>query len=269
MIKLRRPAPPTGFATAAKAALAAVQAIMDAGVELASDDFPSVWDDYKAHFLTAQHNKCAYCERYITSTGDVDHYRPKAEVGDLQSPGDELPGLLNVTGRSIPTKYKPGYWWLAYDWKNWLVACERCNRVWKRTLFPVAEKPRPQPKQGVTETPLLLNPFGKHKPSKHFKYDRLGQVTSRASPHGKATIETCGLDRESLRATRYQIARQAYGLVARFQKAINEKRAADASISATDLIHLGDAASLHAGVVRSIVEVECGVTWVAFSKLMI
>src|SRR5829696_6946006 len=53
----------------------------------------------KAALLTAQHEKCAFCESRVThiSYGDVEHFRPKA--GYRQAAKDPL-------GR-------PGYYWLA------------------------------------------------------------------------------------------------------------------------------------------------------------
>ena len=31
----------------------------------------------------------------------------------------------------------PGYWWLAYDWANYLYACKPCNEAHKKNHFPL------------------------------------------------------------------------------------------------------------------------------------
>src|SRR6266511_3690577 len=79
----------------------------------------------KNALLRAQHNKCCYCESKFrhTSYGAVEHYRPKGSV--KQAPG-------------LKEEY-PGYYWLAYDWNNLLVSCERCNTSHKGNLFPLMD----------------------------------------------------------------------------------------------------------------------------------
>lgn len=60
----------------------------------------TVWSSLKAIFSSISHGKCWYCEsREDRSDKDVDHFRPK----------------------SI-------YPWLAFDWKNYRIACILCNR---------------------------------------------------------------------------------------------------------------------------------------------
>lgn len=70
-------------------------------------NYSNVWGSLKDDFRLLSYDKCWYCE---TSTrnmrGDMDHYRPKG----------------GVTG----TKH-PGYWWLAFNWRNFRFSCERCN----------------------------------------------------------------------------------------------------------------------------------------------
>ncbi|MEA2691305.1 MAG: hypothetical protein QOJ16_692 [Acidobacteriota bacterium] len=53
---------------------------------------------------------CAYCQCDLPANdrGDVEHFRPK----------------------SI-------YWWLAYDFTNYLLSCSTCNRVHKKSRFPL------------------------------------------------------------------------------------------------------------------------------------
>jgi uncharacterized protein (TIGR02646 family) len=63
-----------------------------------------------------QHRVCAYCGT-VSSGLDVDHFRPKGAVD-----GDENHG---------------GYWWLAYDFSNYLLGCTVCNQKRKRSRFPL------------------------------------------------------------------------------------------------------------------------------------
>src|SRR6266404_1605717 len=68
------------------------------------------------------YEKCAYCERKISGYyGDAEHYRPKGAVkyknssGEFEEPSCEF--LSPVTGNILKVGH-PGYFWLAYDWRN-------------------------------------------------------------------------------------------------------------------------------------------------------
>lgn len=64
--------------------------------------------------LYAIHGKaCAFCQGLLTQSdrGDVEHYRPTSL-----------------------------YWWLAYDIRNYLLSCSRCNRIHKKGEFPLEEE---------------------------------------------------------------------------------------------------------------------------------
>ena len=61
--------------------------------------------------LWAMHGRsCTYCDRELhgNDRGDVEHFRPK-----------------NV------------YWWLAYQFQNYLLACSVCNSSYKSNRFPI------------------------------------------------------------------------------------------------------------------------------------
>jgi uncharacterized protein (TIGR02646 family) len=67
-----------------------------------------LWSDVKEYYRHISHEKCWYCEtKTDRMRGDIDHYRPKGGV--IQNPDH------------------PGYWWLAFEWRNWRFACELCN----------------------------------------------------------------------------------------------------------------------------------------------
>lgn len=73
--------------------------------------------------------KCAFCEhKPVGSPPQVEHYRPKD-------------GIKYTTHK--------GYYWLAYEWSNLLLACGNCNSA-KGTNFPIANA------QGRVPGPVLL-----------------------------------------------------------------------------------------------------------------
>ncbi len=73
--------------------------------------------------------KCAYCERIYKM--DVEHYRPKGEVRDLNN---KVVYVKNKDGEKIE---HPGYYWLCYEWSNLLPSCISCNREGgKGSKFP-------------------------------------------------------------------------------------------------------------------------------------
>ena len=157
--------------------------------------------------------KCVYCEsRFVhISPADVEHYRPKSAVN------------LFTNRQDCPDE-PLGYYWLAADWNNLLLSCNRCNRgtyqavaeypnptilvkkVGKGTRFPVLKihvKRHDEVLDG--ECPLLLNPFSETTdPERYMKFHSDGtiQAITPASddepPYGLYTIEVCGLHRKDL-----------------------------------------------------------------------
>jgi hypothetical protein len=183
-----------------------------------SPDFPADWSAFKMEFTRAQNGKCGFCEGPVLGLhyGDVEHFRPKSEVSELyennpDSWGREEVWKSTVVGRTLkPNPTKPGYWWRAYDWHNYLLSCQICNQQWKGSLFPVVANRRVlDPKDKTKEQPLLLSPFEDIEPAEHFEYGRLGEIRG-LSNKGRATILTCGLDRPSLRLARYRTAKAVH-----------------------------------------------------------
>jgi uncharacterized protein (TIGR02646 family) len=142
----------------------------------------------KHALIKAQHGKCCFCERKTGQDGDVEHFRPKA--GYRQTPKGPL--------------LRPGYYWLAYDWDNLLLACSACNQRHKRNLFPLTD-----PDQRATshtddvtqEAPLFLQP-AQQDPELHIGFRKEIPYAINGSPTGKATIKALGLDRELLNEVR-------------------------------------------------------------------
>jgi hypothetical protein len=229
--------------------------------------FPSKWSSFKDIFSKAQFGKCAYCEVSVIGTqhGDVDHYYPKGEVHALEDDrstwGREKPYVSIVEGRTPKVVSTTGYWWLAYDWSNYLLSCMVCNEYWKGAIFPVEDDPRKvPPASDISEATLLLNPFEDIKPIEHLYFDSFGQIhPANDSRHGFETIRTCGLDRPSLRMNRGNIAREAYELTNRLHHAETPAELSDILYS---LYLKGVETSHHPGMVRIIIEQEHpGLTW--------
>jgi uncharacterized protein (TIGR02646 family) len=80
-------------------------------------DFSTYWGNADVRgALWAMHGRsCAYCDRELPGNdrGDVEHFRPK----------------------SI-------YWWLAYRFDNYLLACSVCNSAYKGEKFPLLSRHR-------------------------------------------------------------------------------------------------------------------------------
>jgi hypothetical protein len=165
-------------------------------------------------YYEAFHGKCAYCERkfVLDQSGDIDHYRPKGAVTDE----NDLEVVVTLPAGKVR---HPGYYWLAYDWRNLLPCCARCNRptklangrlVGKSTRFPVqggayALTPGDESK----ETPLFIHPLFED-PEKELGLDTKTGLLFHKSDRGKFCIEKLDLNREGLpeeRRKRYTEAR--------------------------------------------------------------
>lgn len=205
MIRTARPPEPAEFAARVREAELHVAAIARERPP-ASEDFAPRWRAFKAVLAAAQHGRCGYCDLICTGHGDVEHFRPKAAVHVLAGAPSER-GPPRVT-----TASERGWWWLAYAWSNYLLACARCNQKWKRCLFPLATPLVGPPRPDGEEEPLLLHPFDGPDPEAHLTFDRFGAILPR-SAHGRATILTCGLHRRRLLSARRLPANRAHGHV--------------------------------------------------------
>ncbi|MBV1862480.1 MAG: hypothetical protein KUG77_28925 [Nannocystaceae bacterium] len=198
MIRYSRPTEPVGFSQSTKTCRKHLKDLVAAGTELKGEDFNrNVWAPHKDAFNLAQRNKCAYCERLHTGYGDVEHVLPKTKVAVLGQDGEEQ-NTLKVKGRRASTEVKPGYWWRAYEWANYVFACNHCNSKWKLNYLTV-DPPHTaldQPKEERAETVLLVHPYD-DVPSTHLRVDPYG-VMYGLTPKGAATIRDLGLNRPSL-----------------------------------------------------------------------
>jgi len=162
----------------------------------------------KESLLKLYNNKCAYCESKInpaTSSVRIDHYRPKDKVKDINS--------NEIVGHN-------GYYWLGYEWTNFLPTCEICNSK-KSNIFPLKDETQrryepellsnnkiDESKQLLNsdflknETALTLNPEI-DKPENYFVFLTTGElkpvsINGVDIEKGVTTIKVCGLDRDEL-----------------------------------------------------------------------
>lgn len=140
----------------------------------------------KKALLSAQHDKCCFCESKIShiSHGDIEHFRPKG--GWRQRPAGKLK--------------RPGYYWLAYEWSNLLVSCELCNQRYKENLFPLSNprsRARDHHHEVSREKPLFIDPATED-PTRYISFRQEHPYAVRNSRRGRATITALGLDREAL-----------------------------------------------------------------------
>lgn len=226
MIKLERPKKPKDFENLRKItdARAKIRAMIDAGKVPVSDDFSAIWKDYKPDFLDAQHGgKCAFCEtRFLAAYyGDVEHFRPKTSVKDVDDPGLRESGPPRRDRvRTWKTETQPGYWWLAYTWDNWLASCTICNSSWKGNQFPLLAGARGAMIGGAeaSERPALLNPFDTD-PWNHIAFFADGDIEG-ISDRGIETVQVVGLDRWRLVDERRRIAERLLDTMADYAEAV-------------------------------------------------
>lgn len=113
------------------------------------------WGLLKKWLASFSGEKCWYCEWKSTRAPlDVDHFRPK----------------LGVTVDDVELTGHDGYYWLAYEWWNFRLSCQRCNRPEKEEAEKLYGKANEFPIQNEAnrcrlpvgslsnETPRLLDP---------------------------------------------------------------------------------------------------------------
>jgi hypothetical protein len=119
----------------------------------------NLWREIKDELFDLSHGKCWYSEAKRTvSFFDVDHFRPKNNVKALNWDGFETSNI------------DEGYWWLAFDWKNYRPAGEIINRKnsdengvcrGKQDYFPLVKgcQCAATPNDNIeNEIPIILDP---------------------------------------------------------------------------------------------------------------
>lgn len=114
------------------------------------DSNSKVWGNLKEWLLTLSDQKCWFSEaKDCFSHWDVEHFRPKKSAKDLDGTEHD------------------GYWWLAFDWRNFRICGNAGNRK-KGTFFPLREgcvRVTAPDDDLRFEDPLLLDPADDHDPT--------------------------------------------------------------------------------------------------------
>jgi uncharacterized protein (TIGR02646 family) len=139
----------------------------------------------KTQLIKDQHGKCCFCEAKFTdnSYGDVEHFRPKA-------------AYLKKGERKLTY---PGYYWLAYEWKNLMFSCEVCNRGYKKNYFPLNDESSRKPNHThpnplEEEDCLLINPI-EEDPAEFITFREEVPVAIDGNLKGQTSIAVFGLER--------------------------------------------------------------------------
>lgn len=200
----------------------------------------------KSYFLSKGppfYGKCAYCEAPIADYqhGDVDHFRPKAGVTDE----DDRPVVLldpagntQLDARGHPVHH-PGYYWLAYDWRNLVPSCTKCNqpavisgrKVGKHSRFPVEGRHAQQPDEVAKEKPLLIHPGSgqaEDDPELHLMVDTRTGLMGYQTERGRKCVEIFALNlRDQLVADRKRACNEVRLLLLRLLESGDQDAARD------------------------------------------
>lgn len=147
---------------------------------------------------------CAFCEKRVGIADDIEHFRAKHEISILDSAFKK---------QVIDNE---GYYWLGFEWSNFLLACRVCN-LEKTTLFPIKGTRASAPTVDFTdktsldaffqqchirstelmaEEPLLLHPVLDN-PDDYLLFEMDGTVIAKNNNlRGAASIRIYGLSNE-------------------------------------------------------------------------
>jgi hypothetical protein len=201
---------PANWPQIAKAAVDALDGL-DAEARKAKIKTNPTWQALQDVLGDYLDGKCWYCESIIKrSPTPVDHFRPKGNVIEAPDHG--------------------GYWWLAYNWRNYRFAYTHCNTFGtaekrgkeggKNDHFPLREEsrrakgPRPAPNQPDPldyEDPILLDPACDGDPS-YLWFNEDGTIL----PHPRLCV-----DKKGIAYRRADESIKIYGL---YQDELNERR---------------------------------------------
>jgi len=132
-------------------------------VKAARPKFPAIWSEIKQVYIELQGSKCAFCEKWLEDEKvehDVEHFRPKGKVKRCEVPPSVKSAGIAV--RQPASGDEPGYERLAYQPLNYMAACMTCNRILKRSYFPIAGSRRTDasaPADCAAEKAFLIYPL--------------------------------------------------------------------------------------------------------------
>jgi hypothetical protein len=153
------------------------------------------------------HGKCWYCETFeIRGDMPVDHFRPKNSVFECKGK-------------------HPGYWWLAFQWRNYRYACTYCNSArdsegskgGKQDHFPLLDpntRAWTKADDHLKENPELLDPCELGDPDMLF-FNEIGRavanpttVASDAQRRVETSVRIYHLNHFRLKRERKRIAQK-------------------------------------------------------------
>jgi len=174
-----------------------------AEINAAINSHARIWQELKDTLENCLHGKCWYCEtKDIRSDNPIDHFRPKNSVVECSD--------------------HPGYWWLAFDWRNYRFSCTYCNslrinritkeRGGKHDHFPLLneeQRARSKTDRLALERPCLLDPTNANDPRLLY-FDQYGRVVPRknqdydpiAHKRAEKSIELYNLNHGKIRQER-------------------------------------------------------------------
>jgi len=167
-----------------------------------------IWTELREALEELSGGKCWYSEaKELVSLYDVDHFRPKGNV-------------LNMNGTCCNIG---GYWWLAFDWENYRLSGQICNRPLRDTdyeetkgkhnYFPLRKGSAisTEPHHDLRdEINYLLDPTDPDDPN-FISFDEFGNIIPAVEPGSweaervKITVKLLHLDYEKLKEERKKV----------------------------------------------------------------
>jgi hypothetical protein len=220
-------------------------------------DFKEYNDTTLKDALKLVFKKCAYCETSYGAVydGDVEHFRPKGRVSEK-------------------TPKNPGYFWLANDWDNLLLACQHCNQRRQHILygedqlegygkldqFPLSDEAKRKSLPGKLDEEdqarLLLHPC-MDEPEKHLQYEKEVGVIFSETPMGIASIKVYALQRPLLVQERQKMLKLLFRQMLRVKRELErlnrENSEAQKEVFNDELdvlLEFGKDSGLYAGMCR-------------------
>ena len=145
-------------------------------------------NEYRDALEECQGSKCCYCEKPL-SGGQIEHFRPKKAY--QQNIGDPF--------------IRPGYYWLAFRWSNFLMSCGECNQSGRKgNRFPIrGVRALNQTSNLELEQMDLINP-AEEEPSHFISFNKEVPIGIDPKGRGELNIEVFDLrNRTDLKSGRF------------------------------------------------------------------